>query len=94
MDNGYLFLWTALWCQVMLNQASTDLCNSMFPHNFLLIYNRITRTSIYVGIVYTFSVICAINSQLILFIPLLFYSCTYKRLINLYSRNTHVDIID
>ena len=66
----------------------------MLPHNFLLIYNSITSTSIYVRIVYTFSVICAINSQLILFIPLLFYSCTCKRLVNLFSRNMHVDIID
>ena len=87
-------LWIALWCQVMLNQTSTDLCNNMLPHTFLLTYNRITRTSIYLRIVYTFSVICAINSQLISFIPLLFNSCACKRLVNLYSRNRHVDIID
>ena len=78
-DNCYLFLWTGLRCQVRLNQASTDLRNSMLHLTFLLIiYNSITRTSIYLRIVYTFIVICAINNQLILFITLLFYSCTCK----------------
>ena len=66
----------------------------MLPHTFLLISNRITRTSIYLRIFYTFIPICAIKNQLILFFPLLFYSCACKRLVNLYSRNTHVDILD
>ena len=88
------FLWTILKCKVRFNEASIDSCNSMLPHTFLLIYNRITRTSIYLRIFYTFIPIYAIKNQLILFFPLLFYSCACKRLVNLYSRNTHVDILD
>ena len=89
-----MFLWTILQCKVRINEASIDSCNNMLPHTFLLIYNKITRTSIYVRIFYTFIPICAIKNQLILFFPLLFYSCACKRLVNLYSRNTHIDILD
>ena len=94
MDNGYLFYWTGLWCKGRLNQAAMDLCNSMLPHSILLLYNRIPCDSIYRVMFYQIIVKCYINNHLLLFIPLFIYVSTCKHLVNLYSRYTHVDIIN
>ena len=94
MDNGCLLFRTGPWCKGRLNLADIDLCNIMLPHSMLLIDNKISHFTFYLRMYYTFIVIHYTFNQLSLFIHLFIYSCTCLHLVNLYSRITHVDIIN